>query len=318
MSGITVRQRWRNIRDSFTRQWRFSFGKKRKVDYETAKALASCVKWAYYKDLLFLFEPRKASDAEACGEEATNGSASSDTTRNLVEEATDDTTGSGDFESPDPLEPSDAVEAAYAGDGSEPSIEPSEAVKALAEKMTNGSATSDAAELSAGEEAAAACNGDNSASSMTLLQSPVENTVVPAAASTPKVDLGPSFAKRRRLLPKGLVVSDVRSIREDSSVSKPTNGPSLQGKRPSLPVNGLSPRTAEVSKPSGPRAEEPAVKSSSAAPNQMDHISHFLCSLERYVRKTADNIQPQLMMELLNVASSYSENVYPVLLFPRT
>lgn len=310
VSGVAVRQRWRNIRDGFTRLWRNSFGK-RKVDFATAKALAGSVKWPYFKELLFLFEPAKGSAAEARGEEAANDSASPDAVNQSVEE-TDDTTGSGDFEPSNLSESLDAFEASCGANASDP-VEPSDAIMALADKMTNGRATSDAGDISAGEEETAACAGD-SASTGTLRQLPVENATTPATGSIPITELFPVFAKGKNFAPKGLVVSDVRSMRDTSGAPRPTSTPSQQVGRPSLPVSGLSPRTAEVSK--SPASQ--VAQSSATPPKQMDHISHFLCSLDRYVRKTADNIQPQLMMELLNVASSYSENVYPRLLFPRT
>lgn len=417
LSGEVARKRWRQHRDTFTKKWRALFGK-RKVDIETARALPADKQWPHFQELLFLFE--KDPLLEFGDEEMTDSSTNGDTVTSLLMETTNDTTCSGDSESAEQTEPSDPFQPPGAVEASD--AEACDAVEPLAEAVNDsntnseppadntnngGTISSDAVEPSTGEDAIV-CTSDN-AGSLILLQSPIENTVMPTITWGPEIDWSRSGFKGRRILPKGLVVSDVRSVGDGSSSSQLTNGPSLPVNglplpvirlslpangtsvpvnglslpvirlsmpangpsmlangptlpvngpslpvdvssipvnessipvngssmpingsslpinRPSLPINGPSlpvhrplPQTAKAAKSSASEADEPAIGSSSTAPDEMDHISHFLYSLERYVRKTADASQPQLMMELLNVASSYSEGLYPVLLFPRT
>ncbi|XP_077538023.1 uncharacterized protein LOC144150083 [Haemaphysalis longicornis] len=445
LSGEMVRKRWRYHRDRFTKKWRALFGR-RKVDIETARALPADKQWPYFKDLLFVFEEDPLLESD--GEEMAEGSTDGDPATPLDKEVTNDTTCSGDSEPAEQAEPSETLDPSSA-------VEASDAAEVLAENTNNEEANSeplaestnnlntsilDAAVQHFVREEAVLSSGDN-AGSLILLQSPIANTVIPTITFAPEVNWSHSGIKRRRLLPKGPVVSDVRSVKDDVSVSNLTNGPSLPVNGPSPPVNGLplpvirlslpangpsmlvnglslpvirlpqpaieplmpvsepllpingpcltvdgssmpidepsapidgsslsvdgpspspngpllpinepslpakrpSPpampakRPLQMAKepslpitgpslpvrqplpqPSAPESNEPVVESSSTEPSEMDHIGHFLCSLERYVRKTAEETQPQLMMELLNVASSYSENLYPVLLFPRT
>ncbi|KAK8774183.1 hypothetical protein V5799_011276 [Amblyomma americanum] len=171
------------------------------------------------------------------------------------------------------------------------------------EEMTNGlDAMSDTAENA--REPAVDTNEDDTTTFFINL--PVTPEIEVSSNSTPNEE--GCVPKRSR----ELVVSEVRSL---GGASSPLGGHE--------PPSTCGPRAAKISLQSSQqsntaRAPFNGTMEVRSAPIHMDHITHFLFSLESYIRKTSDQLQPQLQMELLNVASAYSQNVFPQLLFPRT
>ncbi|XP_077522060.1 uncharacterized protein LOC144133089 isoform X1 [Amblyomma americanum] len=287
LNGVSpelVRKRWKNLKDVFAKKYHAL--RKRQAASANKQSGVITEQWQYFKDLLFLRHTLR------------------DVLATAAEQSGDDVVADHDYAGP-----SFGVGALSAAGSSgaphvfDASSEADTTGPATPREMTNGlDATSDTAEKA--REPAVDTNEDDTTTFFIHL--PVTPEIEVSSNSTPNEE--GCVPKRRR----ELVVSEVRSL---GGASSPLGGHE--------PPSTCEPRAAKISLQSSQQSDTARAPFNGtmevrSAPIHMDHITHFLFSLESYIRKTSDQLQPQLQMELLNVASAYSQNVFPQLLFPRT